>query len=72
MPLVPTFSRQRQGELCEFKAGLFYKVSSRTTRAIQTNPVSKNNNNNNKEVPRISNVLLLLMASSVHVWKELL
>lgn len=66
MPLVPTFSRQRQGELCEFKAGLFYKVSSRTTRAIQTNPVSKNNNNN-KEVPRTSNVLLLLMASSVHV-----
>jgi hypothetical protein len=29
-------------ELCEFEASLVYKVSSRTARAIQRNPVSKN------------------------------
>jgi hypothetical protein len=29
--------------ISEFKASLVYKVSSRTVRAIQRNPVSKNN-----------------------------
>ena len=33
--------------MSEFEAGLVYKVSSRTARAIQRNPVSKNQNNNN-------------------------
>jgi hypothetical protein len=31
--------RQRQADLCEFKASLVYRVSSRTTRATQRNPV---------------------------------
>jgi hypothetical protein len=37
-------------QISEFEASLVYKVSSRTARAIQRNPVSKkqNNNNNNK------------------------
>jgi hypothetical protein len=39
-------------QISEFKASLVYKVSSRTARAIQKNPVSKNKtkqkNNNNK------------------------
>ena len=31
------------GDLCEFKASLVYKVSSRTARAFtQKNPISKN------------------------------
>ena len=30
--------------ISEFKASLVYKVSSRTARAIQRNPVSKNQN----------------------------
>jgi hypothetical protein len=43
-PLIP--NRQ----ISEFKTSLVYKVSSRTARAIQRNPVSeKNNNNNNKK-----------------------
>ena len=30
MPLIPTLRRQRQVDLCEFEASLFYKSSSRT------------------------------------------
>jgi hypothetical protein len=33
--------RQRQANLREFKASLVYRVSSRTVRVIQRNPVSK-------------------------------
>jgi hypothetical protein len=36
-PLIPALGRQR-----EFKASLVYRVSSRTDRATQRNPVSKN------------------------------
>ena len=32
----------RGRQISEFKASLVYKVSSRTARAIQSNPVSKN------------------------------
>jgi hypothetical protein len=38
-PLIPALGRQRQAE---FEASLVYRVSSRTARAIQRNPVSKN------------------------------
>jgi cytoskeletal protein RodZ len=34
--------------ISEFEASLVYKVSSRTARAIQRNPVSKNKNKNKK------------------------
>ena len=33
---------ERGRRICEFEASLVYKVSSRTARAIQRNPVSKN------------------------------
>jgi hypothetical protein len=46
-PLIPALGRQRQG-ISEFEASLVYKVSSRTARATQRNPVSKNKNNKNK------------------------
>jgi hypothetical protein len=36
----------RDRQISEFKASLVYKVSSRTARAIQRNPVSKNKNKN--------------------------
>jgi hypothetical protein len=42
MPLIPALGRQRQADF-EFKASLVDKVSSRTARAIQKNPVSKVN-----------------------------
>ena len=41
MLLIPGLGRQRQEDLCEVKANLVYKVSSRTAKAIQRNPISK-------------------------------
>jgi hypothetical protein len=38
--------------ISEFEASLVYKVSSRTARAIQRNPVSKNQNQKKKERER--------------------
>jgi hypothetical protein len=38
--------------ISEFKASLVYRVSSRTARSIQRNPVSKNQNNNNNKNPK--------------------
>ena len=39
-PLIPVLWRQRQVDPCEFKASLVYRVSPRTSKATQTNPVS--------------------------------
>ena len=39
MSLIPTHGRQTEGSL-EVKASLIYRVSSRTARDIQRNPVS--------------------------------
>jgi hypothetical protein len=50
VPLIPAFGRPRQVDLCEFGDSLVYRVSSRTARATQRDPVSKTNNNNNKNV----------------------
>jgi hypothetical protein len=38
-PLIPALRRQRQ--ISEFESSLVYKVSSRTARATQRNPVLK-------------------------------
>jgi hypothetical protein len=46
--VVHTFNPSTGGrgrQISEFEDNLIYKVSSRTARAIQRNPVSKNNNN---------------------------
>ena len=40
----PKHSGGRDRQISEFEASLVYKVSSRTARAIQRNPVSKNQN----------------------------
>jgi hypothetical protein len=40
-PLISALRRQRKADLCEFKACLVYRVSSRIARATQRNPVSK-------------------------------
>jgi hypothetical protein len=39
----------RGRRISEFEASLVYKVSSRTARAIQRNPVSKNKQNKTKQ-----------------------
>jgi hypothetical protein len=48
MPLIPALGRQRQA-ISEFKASLVYRVSSRTARATQRNPVSKKPKTKTKE-----------------------
>jgi hypothetical protein len=40
--------RGRGRQISELEASLVYKVSSRTARATQTNPVSKNKNKNKR------------------------
>jgi hypothetical protein len=47
-PLISALGRQRQVDLCEFKASLVYRMNSRTARATQRNPVSKNKTKQNK------------------------
>jgi hypothetical protein len=59
----------RGRRISEFQASLVYKVSSRTARATQRNPVSKNKQNktnkqknktkNNKKTPSLSGRALL-------------
>jgi hypothetical protein len=43
----------RGRRISEFKANLVYKVSSRTARAIQRNPVSKNQKKKKEEVNKL-------------------
>jgi hypothetical protein len=51
MPLIPALSRR----ISEFEASLVYKVSYRTARAIQRNPVSKNQPTNQPTKPNQNN-----------------
>jgi hypothetical protein len=44
-PLIPALGGGRGRQISEFEASLVYKVSSRTARALQRNPVSKNKTN---------------------------
>lgn len=44
MPLIPGFGRQRHVDLCESKASLVYRISSRIARDRQRNSVLKNKN----------------------------
>jgi hypothetical protein len=43
----------RGRRISEFKASLVYKVSSRTARATQRNPASKNQKQQQQQKPRI-------------------
>jgi hypothetical protein len=45
----------RGRQISEFEASLVYKVSSRTARAIQRNPVSKNQNQNQNNKTKQTN-----------------
>ena len=44
LALIPALRRQRHVYLCEFKASLVYRASSRRAKATERNFVSKNNN----------------------------
>jgi hypothetical protein len=44
----PSTQEAEAGGFPKFEASLFYKVSSRTARAIKRSPVSRNKNKNNK------------------------
>jgi hypothetical protein len=46
--LIPALRRQRQANLCEFKANLVYRGSSRTAQVIQGNPDSKRKKKKNQ------------------------
>jgi hypothetical protein len=45
---IPALGRQRQVDLCEFKASLIYRVSSRITKATQRNCLGKKQTKPNK------------------------
>ena len=49
LALIPALGRQRQVDLYEFEASLVYRVSSRTVRATQRNPVWKKKRKKGKE-----------------------
>ena len=46
----PSTWEAEAGRISEFEASLVYKVSSRTARAIQRNPVSKKKKKKEKEI----------------------
>jgi hypothetical protein len=57
----------RGRQISEFKASLVYRVSSRTARATQRNPVSKNqnnnSNNNNKDIYAFKDKLAMFITA---------
>lgn len=48
----PSTRRLRQADLCEFKTGLVYRVSSHTARVTQRSIASRKQSKNNKILPR--------------------
>ena len=44
MPLILALEKQRQEDLCQFKASLVYRTSSKIAKAMQRNPVLKSQN----------------------------
>jgi hypothetical protein len=62
----------RGRQISEFKAILVYKVSSRTARAIQRNPVSKNKRTKNKNKNKQTNKKKTKQNKSFnyHRWKK--
>jgi hypothetical protein len=47
-PFIPALGRQRQANLCEIKASLVYRVSSRPDRTTQLQPDFKRMKKNNR------------------------
>jgi hypothetical protein len=53
-PLIPALGGGRDRQISEFEASLVYRVSSRTAKAIQRNPVSKKQTTKRKKRRRRS------------------
>jgi hypothetical protein len=62
MSLIPALGRQRGRQISEFEASLVYRVSSRTARTTQRNPVLKikkkkpNQTKNQKQTKKENNL----------------
>ena len=53
-PLVPVLGKQRQADLCEFKASLVYRASSWIAKAAkQRNPVLKKQNKTKQKTEKL-------------------
>ena len=70
-----TLRRQRQGDPCEFEASLVYRVSSRTARATQRNPVLKKQTgkkqNKTKQKPTEFLPDLVILLTESRIFREL-
>jgi hypothetical protein len=62
VPFILALRRQRAKNLCEFEASLVYKVSSRTARATQRNPVLKHTHTHTHTHMLLKWILLYLEA----------
>jgi hypothetical protein len=57
-----TWEAEAGRQISEFEASLVYRVSSRTARVIQRNPVWKNNNNNK--------IIIIIMKKFLKIKKQ--
>jgi hypothetical protein len=70
VPLIPVLRRQRQMDVCEFKASLVYRVSSRIARAIQRNPIlkTKNKQKTSKQISlTVESIFNVFLMSSLNI-----
>lgn len=66
MPLILTLSRQRNVDLCEFKAILVYTVSSSTVGVIQRKLVLKKNKNTNIKMKIVFRHAISLQSENIY------
>jgi hypothetical protein len=67
MPLIPALGRQ----ISEFEANLVYRVSSRTARAIQRNPVKKKEKKKKKRKGRTLGYIIIIISNKEKYFREL-
>jgi hypothetical protein len=65
-PLIPALGRQRQAD-SEFEARLVYRVSFRTAKATQKNPVSKKQKQQTNKLVRSWGCLSLVVTMLAHL-----
>ena len=59
MPLIPALGRQRQVDLCEFKASRVYKLSFRTIKATQKNLLVSTNKQTKNQKRKERNMTII-------------